>query len=130
MTTTTDCPDAELCARLGKHIHGRLLQIWRGENIDPVMAAQYRAKWEVEALGGTIPLMVTTTVPTNQAAWPLLARMVAMAKADGDTGLGDTIARNLGRFGADAMKRLYRRITGADCGCGDRQRTLNIKYPY
>ncbi len=64
------------------------------------------------------------------AKWGLVARGVAMLRHEADVGLGDTIARNLQRFGADGMKRLYRRITGADCGCGDRQVALNRMYPY
>lgn len=40
------CPDPELCKRLGRHIHGRLWEIWNGVNISPEKAARYRAMWE------------------------------------------------------------------------------------
>jgi hypothetical protein len=62
--------------------------------------------------------------------WPLLARLIARWRTDADVGLGDTIARHAARFGADAFQRLYKRITGADCGCSDRQAALNSLYPY
>lgn len=47
-----------------------------------------------------------------------------------DRGVGDTIARVIGPMGGDAFKRWYKRITGEDCGCGDRQAWLNQRYPY
>jgi hypothetical protein len=62
--------------------------------------------------------------------WPLLARMVAKLRKPEDAGLGDTVANNLGRFGADAWKVMYKRLTGADCGCAARQQILNGMFPY
>lgn len=55
---------------------------------------------------------------------------MALFRADKDAGVGDTIARNLGRLGADYMKRAYQWAFGADCGCGARQARLNALYPY
>lgn len=66
----------------------------------------------------------------DPASWPRLARWLARLRTPEDRGLGDTIARNLNRFGADAWKRLYTRITGADCGCQSRQEMLNSMFPY
>lgn len=72
----------------------------------------------------------TSTPPKPITEWPWLARAVAKLKTADDKGLGDTIHRNLARFGADAMSRLYKKITGHDCGCGDRQAKLNRMFPY
>lgn len=62
--------------------------------------------------------------------WPLTARIIAKLRADSDAGLGDTIHRNLDRFGAEAMQWLYKRIIGSDCGCANRQAKLNRMFPY
>lgn len=70
----------------------------------------------------------TPTVDTDE--WPVAARLVARLRARGDRGVGDTIARSLDKLGAKAMKRLYRIIMGADCGCADRQARLNERFRY
>lgn len=75
--------------------------------------------------GGPVP-----TVAAPQSSWPLLARLAARFRSDSDKGLGDTVARNLHRFGAESLASLYKKITGADCGCADRQAALNRLYPY
>lgn len=70
------------------------------------------------------------TPPRPIHEWPLAARAIAALRDDSDKGLGDTIHRHLQRFGADAMTKLYRRVMGRDCGCGDRQAKLNRMFPY
>jgi hypothetical protein len=62
--------------------------------------------------------------------WPFLARGIARLRTAADAGLGDTIHRNLARFGADALARFYKAITGRPCGCADRQAALNNLFPY
>lgn len=62
--------------------------------------------------------------------WPRAIRAIGKLRAAGDQGIGDTIARHLTRFGADALKSIYRQITGTDCGCSDRQAALNWMFPY
>lgn len=69
-----------------------------------------------------------TAVPKSR--WPLVVRAIAKLSSKTDAGVGDTIQRHLERFGADAMKRLYTRITGHDCGCDSRRARLNGLYPY
>jgi hypothetical protein len=56
--------------------------------------------------------------------------VLAELRAPEDVGLGDTVARHLGRLGGDAFKRLYRKLTGGDCGCADRQAALNRLFHY
>jgi hypothetical protein len=62
--------------------------------------------------------------------WPFLARGIARLRTAADEGLGDTIHRNLARFGADALARFYEAITGHPCGCADRRSALNNLFPY
>lgn len=44
-----------------------------------------------------------------------------------DTGLGDTVHRLLG---GDAFPTWFHAVFGRDCGCADRQRWLNQRFPY
>lgn len=78
----------------------------------------------------TVTAQPTPKPPKPITEWPLSARIIATLRNETDKGLGDTIHRHLERFGADAMKRLYRRFTGRDCGCGDRQKRLNREFRY
>lgn len=73
------------------------------------------------------PAMFTAVA---RARWPLVVRAIATLAGGDDLGIGDTIHRHLDRFGADAMTRLYMRITGHDCGCDSRRARLNGLYPY
>jgi hypothetical protein len=68
--------------------------------------------------------------PAAPRPWPLTARTIARLRSPEDKGLGDTVHRHLSRFGADAMKRLFVKLTGKDCGCDARQAKLNALYPY
>jgi hypothetical protein len=84
---------------------------------------------------GTAEVILTAAPPatppeTDPKKWPLLARAVSRLRSDVDRGLGDTIQRHLARFGGEALKRFYTRLTGHDCGCGDRQAALNLLFPY
>ena len=45
-------------------------------------------------------------------------------------GLGDTVARLTHATGLDKLAEAYTRITGKDCGCQQRQETLNRLFPY
>lgn len=74
--------------------------------------------------------------PRVPAAWPKLAKAIAMFRTPTDTGLGDTIANNLNRIPAfkgmgagDAFKKVLHAM-GIECGCDSRQRFLNERYPY
>jgi predicted O-methyltransferase YrrM len=67
-------------------------------------------------------------VPRSQ--WPLLLRPVELLASHRDMGIGDTLHRCLERLGAGTLAEWYTKLTGSDCGCGDRQRKLNAMYPY
>lgn len=67
----------------------------------------------------------------DRSFWPALARIYANACGNaGDKGLGDTVARTISGMGGEYFKEVYEQITGADCGCGDRQAALNARFPY
>ncbi len=68
------------------------------------------------------------TIPRDQ--WPMAARIVAKLATPADVGVGDTLARTIDPLGGDIFKRWYKRITGAKCGCQNRQGSLNAMYPY
>ncbi len=62
------------------------------------------------------------------AEWPMSARIIKRLRSPEDTGVGDTIQRQLGapgRWFKQAAESL-----GANCGCANRQAWLNRRYPY
>jgi hypothetical protein len=137
MTTTLSkcsCPDPTLCERLGQHINGRLWEIWQCAEtgrclyIDVITAKQYQLLWKAGV--GKMATAEVTSVVVPRGKWPLIAKIIAKMRSEEDTGIGDAIARHLARFGAEGMKRVYKRLTGSDCGCGNRQAALNQRFPY
>jgi len=80
------------------------------------------------------PAAVSVAIPRDQ--WQLRIKAIAMFRREGDKGVGDTIANNLNRFrmfkgmgASDAFKLVMKKV-GINCGCEDRQRALNARYPY
>lgn len=72
--------------------------------------------------------------PVPAARWPAWAKKVAKSKRDGETGVGDTMARlidkpSIGPFNAEWAKNKLKE-NGIDCGCDFRQKKYNAKYPY
>lgn len=61
--------------------------------------------------------------------WPLALRPLKLLAIESDHGLGDIVARHVGPVGGDAFKAWYRYAFGRDCGCGDRQKWLNQRFP-
>tara|TARA_Y100001937_G_scaffold56142_1_gene77171 strand:- start:18 stop:197 length:180 start_codon:yes stop_codon:yes gene_type:complete len=45
-------------------------------------------------------------------------------------GFGDTVAKVAKVVGADKVARAYTKVTGKDCGCGQRRDSLNRMFPY
>lgn len=62
--------------------------------------------------------------------WPAIARAIYRRRKAGETGVGDTVARWIGKAGGEKFKAVYKRITGHDCGCANRQAALNQMFPY
>ena len=63
-------------------------------------------------------------------AWPFWARWLAKRRQPGDAGAGDTLARILGKVGADRAAKVWEQVTGTACGCSDRRGWLNGRYSY
>lgn len=77
---------------------------------------------------------VTVVAPERSPAvprdsWPIWAKGMALLAHDGDTGLGDIIARTIGPVGGDAFKAWYQKVFNRPCGCAERQESLNAQYP-
>jgi len=62
--------------------------------------------------------------------WPLSIRAIARFRRPEDTGLGDTIVHFIGDTRSDRFKKWFQRKFGKSCGCTERQRWLNQKFPY
>jgi hypothetical protein len=62
--------------------------------------------------------------------WPVWARAIARKRIESETGVGDTVARIIAPVGGDVFKVWYRKATGRDCRCLQRQAGLNQRYPY
>jgi len=75
-----------------------------------------------------IPLGVIGPVK-NPGEWPQWAQVVKKLSSKEDKGVGDTVARFLGK-GSDWFPRWYKKMTGADCGCARRHAEWNQLYPY
>lgn len=68
--------------------------------------------------------------PTPFTEWPLWARAAAKFRHPQDRGLGDTIVHLIGNTRSERFKKWFNRKFGRTCGCTERQRWLNQKYPY
>lgn len=74
------------------------------------------------------PLIRIRPLPAEQ--WPPWAKDLALDRVPADTGLGDTVARMIGNTKSAAFKDWFQQKFGRSCGCTERQRWLNQKYPY
>lgn len=109
-------------------------RIYNGESSDQIgiSAAEYagrRATLEryLAGAGGVFD-------QTDYLAW--LQRDVAGDRGETWTpdqpsrGLGDSVAKLTHATGLDKLAHAYSRMTGKDCGCSRRQKTLNTLIPY
>ncbi len=64
------------------------------------------------------------------ADWPVWLRALAKIRRLEDTGLGDTLVHLIGDARSEKFKKWFMRKFGKTCGCTERQRWLNQKYPY
>lgn len=65
----------------------------------------------------------------SDSEWPLIVRLLALRKREGEAGLGDTVHRLAEALGGVWMTRMLHRI-GVECGCQARREALNARYPY
>jgi len=69
--------------------------------------------------------------PIAEADWPAWAKIAAWkAREQQDLGLGDTIVRLIGNTRSAAFKKWFQETFGQSCGCTERQRWLNARFPY
>ncbi len=95
--------------------------------------ARYRRKWGGE--GQPVPVLDGPSLadllrPTDQSRWPLRMCSIARLRQPEDRGPGDTLARVTEKRGGALFKRVFKAVTGKDCGCTDRQARMNRDYPY
>jgi hypothetical protein len=74
------------------------------------------------------PAIRVRQVPNEE--WPKWAKDLAMDRQPLDNGIGDTVAHIIGDTKSAAFKNWFVKIFGRTCGCTERQRWLNQKYPY
>ncbi|HXT10394.1 MAG TPA: hypothetical protein VN873_02440 [Candidatus Angelobacter sp.] len=83
-----------------------------------------------------VPPAVIASIHPNRIApvpiteWPLWARAVAKIRRPTDMGLGDTVVHLIGNTRSEKFRKWFHRKFGRTCGCTERQRWLNQKYPY
>jgi hypothetical protein len=68
--------------------------------------------------------------PVAKSDWPLWARAIAKFRREADTGLGDTIVHLIGDTRSERFQKWFQRKFGKSCGCTERQRWLNLRFPY
>ncbi len=64
------------------------------------------------------------------AQWPLAIRAAVKFRQDGDIGIGDTIVHLIGDTRSERFKEWFKKKFGQSCGCTERQRWLNRRFPY
>jgi hypothetical protein len=74
------------------------------------------------------PLIRIHPLPMDQ--WPTWAKDLAQNRQLEDTGLGDTMVHIIGDARSEKFKRWFKDKFGGNCGCVQRQRWLNQRFPY
>ena len=90
------------------------------------------------AIGGKAPakkeITVTAGPPRIQSVpmddWPSWTWLVMLARKPEDKGLGDTVVHLIGDARSARFKEWFQQKFGKTCGCTERQRWLNQKFPY
>jgi hypothetical protein len=68
--------------------------------------------------------------PIPRSNWPLWTRTLEKFRHPEDRGLGDTLVHLIGDARSERFKKWFTRKFGKTCGCTERQRWLNHKFPY
>lgn len=71
---------------------------------------------------------VGATIARGDNRW-LLSSRLSMLRKPGEKGIGDTVARIFAKFGGDKFKWVFKQLN-INCGCEDRQKALNERFPY
>lgn len=100
--------------------------IYYNESAETIAAFRNAAPKIVGVSVAKFPIYEPAPIP--QGEWPAWAKAVQLLSEDEDSGVGDTIARLLGKYGRAYKKSLL--IIGVPCGCDERQAEYNAKYHY
>ncbi len=68
--------------------------------------------------------------PLPMDQWPQWAKDLAQHRRPEDIGLGDTLVHLIGDARSETFKRWFKEKLGKSCGCTERQRWLNQRFPY
>lgn len=68
----------------------------------------------------------TKVLPRDKTRW---IKWVEAFRYKEDKGVGDTVERLLAKIGGRSIKKILMHL-GQDCGCTNRQKWLNARYPY
>lgn len=82
---------------------------------------------QINCLGGSTPAEPPEPQPSHK--WPTWAVAIARFAKPHDTGVGDTAQRIAAAFGGEFFKTFASSI-GMPCGCTQRQKEWNTRYPY
>jgi len=74
------------------------------------------------------PLVRVHPLPRDE--WPKWAKDLAHYRQPEDKGLGDTIVHVIGDARSEKFKRWFKEKFRGNCGCLERQRWLNQRFPY
>lgn len=80
----------------------------------------------------TVAAFVPSVKPLAISEWPAWVKVLSKSKyrRSEDSGLGDTLVHVMGDANSARFKKTFARLFGRSCGCTERQRWLNTKYPY
>jgi hypothetical protein len=77
-----------------------------------------------------LPEAAVPVEPLDPVLWPKWAKVVALLSRAEDLGVGDTVARVIGKPASAAFKAWYFGIFNKTCGCERRQAQWNTQFPY
>jgi len=94
----------------------------------PSKARQTGIAFAASFVAVAAPLIRVRPLQIDQ--WPRWAKDLAQARQPADKGLGDTIVHVIGDVRSEKFKNWFKEKLGTSCGCTERQRWLNQKFPY
>jgi hypothetical protein len=77
----------------------------------------------------TLGKQASTSVVRKAPIIPPWVHLISYFKSPDDLGIGDTVARYAAMLGGEAFKAWSKKL-GMPCGCTQRQREWNARYPY
>jgi hypothetical protein len=74
------------------------------------------------------PVQQSKPMPFEE--WPAWAQDLANSRQSEDAGLGDTATHQIGDTASKKFQEWFLKILGKSCGCSNRRRWLNDRFPY